>query len=232
VKSQELEQFTFGRGYNGSRQRGLLEPEYMAAGSYNILCEAEGTLRPFNGFTDVGAGQRVSFPHPFGYCGLADYSGNTAGGSVSVIYGHTLAYIGVGELYVNGATTSKTASNLLQLLPYSSGSYGGTAYIAGLARPSAAAVALVDASGGLLGLLEDGAYSIQISRVRSTTGGRSVASPTSEIVVAAVRKSCASASPRRRAVKLIGRSTARRKVSEAPAFTCSCARSRSPSSRP
>lgn len=111
----------------------------------------------------------------------------TATGSVYEDIGRSIWGIGSGQPHKEGTNFSLLQlSSLLQILLAVNGSYtSGTsgAFVAGLGRPSTVTVAVLDTIGAGYSGLIDGAVSLKIARVRLSTGARSVASPTSAVVV-------------------------------------------------
>jgi hypothetical protein len=107
----------------------------------------------------------------------------TAGGSVFNFISESLWWAGAGEVYFNGTTlgTSFRASSSLSLSPKNGATYTA-AYIAGLAQPSAPTVAAKAPGVGFTGIM-NGTHSFKIARVRGTTGGRSIASATSAVIL-------------------------------------------------
>jgi len=110
-----------------------------------------------------------------------------ASGSLIQDIGASIWGIGAGQPHREGVDfTSLTLSSLLKVLLAVNGSYTAPtsgAWVAGLPQPSIAEIAVLAApSPGYEGLL-DGAISIKIARLRTTTGARSVASLTSAVVV-------------------------------------------------
>lgn len=160
----------------------------LAPGSRNFLTFGQGHMKPFLGLNPTGNGARCLFQVKNTYGGLGDSGGNAAGSLFSHI-ASTLGFIGNGQVSISGTDIpGATASSTLKLLLSRNGSYTDPLsgpYAAGLSAPSAPVVAVLDAPGvGFAGLLE-GAYSIVLVRVRSTTGAISVRSLTSAVIVAA-----------------------------------------------
>lgn len=116
-----------------------------------------------------------------GYAGLGTF--NTAGiGNVFGLIARALAFIGSGELYVNGVDRSVAASTTLQMLLYVSGSYSGTGtgpFTFGLNPPTAPTLAVTPTASTIM----SGTYSAVIWFVRGATGGRSRRSSPSAVIV-------------------------------------------------
>jgi hypothetical protein len=161
-------------------------PDSLAEGSYNVLVQANGH-RVFRGLKEIGPGARTLYRIFDGYAGLKD-NGTTRGyGSVFNFIANSLFWIGEGKLTYNGTqledSTSEAefvATSNLQLSPHPY----EHAYTAGLAQPDAPIVeartpTLADPTAGLM----NGLYSFKIARIRSLTGGRSIASPTSAVIL-------------------------------------------------
>lgn len=113
-------------------------------------------------------------------------NGTTGNGSIFNFINESLFWIGAGSIYYNGAPllastgTPFTATSSLQL-SLKNGTTYAEAYTAGLAQPSAPTVVAREPGIGFTGQLT-GVYSFKIARVRSVTGGRSIASPTSATI--------------------------------------------------
>lgn len=158
----------------------------MADGSFNVLVQAGGT-RIFKGLKAHGDGARQLSKIFGGYAGLIDNEETEGNGSVFNFIANSLFWIGEGKLTYNGTqlTDDDTledfiATSNLQLSP----SPYDNAFTAGLAEPDAPIVeartpTLSDPSTGLM----NGLYSFKVARVRSVTGGRSIASITSAVIL-------------------------------------------------
>lgn len=131
-------------------------------------------------------------------------AGTTFAGNLSYIFGSriegagslfshvasTLFYQGAGQVVYNGEKiTGALASSTLKLLLQRNGSYeeaDSGPYSAGLVQPSAPQVFVkTTPSPGFAGLLNSPALSLKIACIRSTTGAKSIASPTSEVFACA-----------------------------------------------
>lgn len=102
----------------------------------------------------------------------------------------TLFYQGAGQVVYNGGKiTGALASSTLKLLLQRNGSYeepDSGPYSAGLVQTSAPQVFVkTTPSPGFAGLLNSPALSLKIACIRSTTGAKSIASPTSEVFACA-----------------------------------------------
>lgn len=159
---------------------------YAAPGSANNLWVGEGYWKPFRGMNSQGAntGSRIMRPVGKTWGGVKDVAGPVlATGTVSEEIARSLWGIGSGQVHIAGTDVSGfTLSTLLKLCLLSSGTYGSP-ITAGLAQPSAPDLAVSSESGS-----PNGAISCKIERWRTTTGGHSLASPTSEVVTPADNK--------------------------------------------
>lgn len=174
----------FGRGYVSSNLQVANETDTMGPGSENILVAGAGITRIFKGLA-----QRIGSPNPIGsrllmniadaYGGLGNVT-QSAIGSIFRVLG-AVFFIGSGRLYFNGADTLEDASSTLSLKLVTSGALSGTTYQAGLPQSSAPTISAITPTASLTGK-NDGTVSVQLVRVRSATGARSIASPTSNIV--------------------------------------------------
>lgn len=184
--------YRFTGGYNANEPELLpveSDNDVLAFGSENLLYQGGRRLESFRGLTATNpiTGGRTMFNFSDGYASLNDYdpgSGNVQGlGSIFISYAKTLWFVGAGKVYANGVDLSATATSTLSFRKLTGGSYAGTTLSAGLAQPSAPTVAARTASfgAGLTGLL-NGTFSVRITRIRSTSGGESVASLPSAVV--------------------------------------------------
>lgn len=180
-----LDTFQVLNGYHATDKTSV-PPNCMAAGSFNVFFQGNGNQRVFKGLKSAGMGGRSLFKLTGGYGALLD-SGLVQGlGSIFNFIANSLFWIGEGTVNINGSALTDTTTGLpfvatsnLQLSP----SPYTRAFTAGLAQPDAPVVEartpeIVDASVGLM----TGLYSFKIARVRSLTGGRSIASPTSAAI--------------------------------------------------
>lgn len=183
---QELITARFNRGYRSSGQQSDENAQIMARGSKNVLMT--GDFKP-NGFKGMQLlsfkqGSRVMMPVGESYGGLGNFAQNGVRGSITRVLA-ALFFSGAGEVFFDGSSLSATASSILQLKVLSNGVWSAT-YQAGLTRPSAPTLAIRDTiGGGFAGKLQNGTYSAKNYKIRSATGAHSVASETSNIIVAA-----------------------------------------------
>lgn len=180
---RRLATFFFTRGYISSGPKLTNDNESMGSGSQNLLLTGVGANQVFKGLA-----QRTGSPNPIGtkllmnvgdqYGGLGNLA-NTAIGSIFRVLG-AIFFIGSGRFYYNGADTGATATSTLSLKRVVNGALG-TTYGAGLPQPSAPTIAAIAPPSGFVGK-NDGTVSVKIAAVRSSTGARSVASLTSNVV--------------------------------------------------
>ena len=183
-----LHTHTFSEGYYDTDN--LAYPaNCMAPGSQNVFLTSASSQRVFRGFATTGlTGGRSMFNVAGGFASLNDVGMTQGVGSIFNYINESLFWIGSGEVYYNGSVLTDTtptnfiATSALQLSPKGSGYAYTERFVAGLAQPDAP-VALARTPGltdprGLM----TGVYSFKIARVRSITGGRSIASLTSAIV--------------------------------------------------
>jgi hypothetical protein len=159
----------------------------LTSGSFNVLLTGQNHQRVWKGLKSSGTGGRSMFKLIGGYASLNDYTSGMTSiqglGSVFNFISKSMFFIGEGKVYYNGSAlgggTPFTATSNLQLSP----SPYTSAYTAGLDQPDAPQVEARTIGGGdpFTGLLT-GAYSFKIARVRSVTGGRSIASVTSAVI--------------------------------------------------
>jgi hypothetical protein len=185
---QELAQWLFGTGGTDAAAdlRGDLSD--FAPGSRNLLPNGRKEARPFRGLTSAGASsggrQMVQLKDSWG--SLDDDGGTPGRGSLFSTVADMLAYIGQGQVKVQGtAIAGALASNLLRFLLKWNGSYTDAKsgpYAAGMPEPSAPQVGIVD--GDLYGAPNlSGTVSIKSARLNSVTGDRSRASETSDVLI-------------------------------------------------
>lgn len=97
-----------------------------------------------------------------------------------------LFFIGAGAVRYNGLSTGAVATSTLSLRLLENGLYNGSTLQAGLAQPSAPSIFVKTAGPGFTGTkLLPGTHSVEIWRIRSSTGAISVASLPSNVVVTA-----------------------------------------------
>lgn len=158
----------------------------MADGSKNIFVQGRNAMRTFRGLKESGVGGRTMCKVSGGYASLNDTDDVLGIGSVFNYIANSLFWIGEGSVLLNGEALVDEvteepfiATSNLQLSP----SPYEQAFTAGLAQPDAPIVeartpTLLDPTAGLM----TGVFSFKIARVRSLTGGRSIASVTSAVV--------------------------------------------------
>lgn len=163
-----------------SADRTSVPQNALCEGSYNVFLGGANNQRIFKGLKLIGAGARSLFKIISGYAGLSDTTEVQGLGSIFNFVASSLFWIGEGTVSVNGTATPFVATSNLQLSPkpYTQ------AFTAGMAQPDAPILEartpeIVDSNAGLM----TGLYSFKIARVRSLTGGRSIASPTSAPVL-------------------------------------------------
>jgi hypothetical protein len=160
------------------------KPGQCGPGTLNLMFTGQGRAQAFKGPAIVGGvnGGRLMFNAiDNGYASLGTAVGAGIGSVVGLI-ARALAFIGAGELFINGVTRSVSASTALQLLLYRSGSYSGAGtgpYTAGLNPPTAPTLAVTPTASTIMA----GTYSTVHWFVRSATGGRSRRSTPSAVVV-------------------------------------------------
>jgi len=154
------------------------------AGSKNLMFLGKGRSQAFKGPAIVGgvSSSRLLFNAiDGGYAGLGNAT--TAGiGNVFGLIARALGFIGSGQLYINGADRSVSASTALQILLYVSGSYSGAGtgpFTAGIVAPTAPTLAVTPNASTVMA----GTYSAVIWLVRGATGGRSRRSTPSAVIV-------------------------------------------------
>lgn len=160
-----------------------------ADGSRNQIYDGEG-FKPWLGLTSLGAntGSRLMRQVGGSWGGLKDYvvgmTTITGRGSFFEDVGRSRWLIGSGQASYEGTNmTGITASTLLQVAIAVNSVYSaGTTYTAGLPQPSAPDIGIPASIGlGYVGEI-NGPVSVQIARLRLSTGARSRASTTSGVV--------------------------------------------------
>lgn len=161
----------------------------MAPGSKNVFIVDNNSQRVFRGLTANGTGGRTMFNVAGGYASLNDVGATQGVGSIFNFINESLFAIGAGEVFYNGSVlvdstpspANVTATSTLQLAP-KVGSYTYPEwYTAGFSQPTAPQVYARDPVSPYTGL-NTGTFSFKIAAVRSTTGARSIASPTSAVI--------------------------------------------------
>jgi hypothetical protein len=169
---------------------GVLPAGLALATTYYAIIVDTNNIKPAATYTDAVNGIAVDITTAAGG-GTHTVNVSTvtisAGGNIIKDIGDSIWGIGSGQPHIEGTNlTNLQLSSLLKLLlkvngSYSSGSSGP--YVAGLSQPSAPDVAVLDTPGGSFTGLIDGAVSFKLARVRLSTGARSIASNTSQVVV-------------------------------------------------
>jgi hypothetical protein len=197
IDPQLLDTYQVRTGYYDA-DRSSIPAGAMARGSFNVFLQGYQNQRIFRGLKIAGVGGRSMFTVAGGYAALLDVMESESEseseleqtiqgiGSVFNFIANSLFFIGDGEVYYNGAALVDTTTMLpfvatsnLQLSP----SPYENAFTAGLAQPDAPQVEARTPSDAeaFTGLLT-GLYSFKIARIRSLTGGRSIASVTSAVI--------------------------------------------------
>lgn len=147
---------------------------YASAGSVTLWLDAGFTQAMNSGTT---------------FSGTLHYTYGTRINGSGSLFSHiasTLFYQGAGQVVLTGAKiTGAIASSTLQLVLQRNGSYTASdsgPYSAGLTQPSAPEVFVKTTPGpGFTGLLDSPALALKIAVIRSTTGAKSIASPSSDV---------------------------------------------------
>lgn len=159
---------------------------YLAKGSRNFLMVGLNKCVGYKGpllLNGVEGGkQMMSAAESYASLG----TGTTAGlGSVFRVL-TALFFIGAGAVRYNGLSTGAVATSTLSLRLLENGLYNGATLQAGLAQPSAPSIFVKTAGAGFTGTkLVPGTRSVEIWRIRSSTGAISIASLPSNVVVTA-----------------------------------------------
>lgn len=170
-------------GINASAPK--FTPESLASldsdGTWNAIVSGDHYIRPIRGFTSQGAntGSRKMLTIGKKWGGIKDNGGTQGSGNFLESIGRSYWGIGAGLPHLEGTNIPGwvLSSNLQVSIPIN-GVYT-TPIDAGLAQPSAPEVGLI---AGLPGDLNS-STSVKIERRRTSTGARSVASPTSAVIV-------------------------------------------------
>jgi hypothetical protein len=186
-EAQEIAEFVYGlEGFQDTLSpRG--RSTTFARGSRNLIPDDDLTARPFYGIQLHGQGARVMALAGDTWAGLADTEDQQAAGSIFSWFADMLIYAGYGQVvYGANLIPDQFASSLVQFLLRWGGSYEepeSGPFVAGLPQPGAPTVGIIDT---LIGGVPqtNGSYSIKFAWIRTTTGGRSIASATSATVVA------------------------------------------------
>src|ERR1051325_2762580 len=183
---QQLSLSTFINGFNSTvmlDSRG--EANWYAPGSRNQLLLGPET-RPWRGLDFQGQGARKMVIVGSNWGGLRDNGAVEGTGSFFQDIGRSLWFIGSGVPQIAGTDVGAgiVASTTLKVSIAVNGVYDiTTTYDAGLPQPSTPDVGIIGTPGvGFIGEINN-AVSFKIARLRLTTGARSIASPTSAVVV-------------------------------------------------
>lgn len=160
----------------------------FAPGSRNQLLIA-GKARPWKGLLSKGAntGSRKLMQVGSTWGGLKDVGTVHGAGSFFEDIGRSRWMIGAGQPHIEGSDmTGITLSTILQVSIATAGAYSAaTTFDAGLPQPSAPDCAIIDTPGVNYEGITNGPVSFKIARLRLTTGGRSIASVMSAVLVPA-----------------------------------------------
>jgi len=161
----------------------------FAPGSRNQLVLGLGKSRPWRGLqskgVNTGGRKMVQVGNTWG--SLRDIGPLHGAGSFFQDIGKSLWFIGGGQLNIEGVDlTGLSASTILQVAIAVNGVYdASTTFDAGLPQPDTPDVGIIESPGvGYTGII-NGPVSFKIARFRASTGGRSVASITSAVLVPA-----------------------------------------------
>jgi hypothetical protein len=162
----------------------------FAPGSRNLIPDGVKMSRQFRGLLSAGAGGRKMVQIKDTWGSLDDIGPTHGAGSLFSTVADMLVMIGQGQVRLEGtAVTGAIASSLLKFVLKWNGSYtdpNSGPYTAGLPEPSRPAVGIID--GDLFGAPNlTGTVSIKYARYRKTTGGRSRASETSDVLIVTAR---------------------------------------------
>lgn len=159
---------------------------YLAKGSRNFLVVGLNKIVGYKGplLLDTVEGGKQMMSAAESYASLG--TGTTAGlGSVFRVL-TALFFIGAGAVRYNGLSTGAVATSTLSLRLLENGLYNGATLQAGLAQPSAPTIFTRTAGSGFTGTkLIPGTRSVEIWRIRSSTGAISIASLPSNVVITA-----------------------------------------------
>lgn len=178
---ERLAQIDLQNGINASAPKlSQLSEASLDEQSWNQIISGDGYTRPLRGFTTDGAntGSRKMLVIGDTWGGIKDDGGTDGAGSFFEDIGRSRWGIGAGLPHIEGTNvTGWTLSTNLQVSVKTSGVYGAPV-AAGLAQPSAPTVGVVEVAGNV-----SNSVSAKIERTRPSTGARSLASPTSAVVV-------------------------------------------------
>jgi len=180
---EPLATFTFER-YASSVARFTSGLNYLAKGTKNLICLGRGKNTAYKGpVLQVGVnGSKQLMNAADGYAGLGEFNTQGVGSIFRVLA--ALFFIGAGLVRYNGQSLAASATSTLSMLVLSGGTFSDGPWQVGLAQPSAPDVGVRAAPGpGFTGKTR-GSVSVVVWRIRSTTGGNSIKSPPSIVVVA------------------------------------------------
>ncbi len=151
--------------------------ESLAESSWNSIVSGDGLTRGFSGMTSQGAGTGARKMVPFGkvYGGIRDIGLIKGSGSFIEDVGRSRWGIGSGQAMIEGVDVAgfTLSTNLkVSVSPFSS------IETAGLNQPSAPDIGIILTTGDV-----NNSISAKIERRRASTGARSVASPTSAVIL-------------------------------------------------
>ena len=177
MSREELQTFFFQK-YDSSRTSVEADHQSMALGSRNQIITGAGKAQAFKGLAVKAGleGSMVMMNAGEGYAGLGSFGDTDVKGSAFRILS-ALFFIGNGALRYNGSAAIATAASILQIKLRESGAWSAATYQAGLSQPLAPTIAVRSILGtGMTGKLKAGTYSVKITKIRSATGVRSLAS--------------------------------------------------------
>ena len=157
----------------------------FAPGSRNLMPDGQKQARPFRGLTFIGLGGRQMFQVKDTWGSLDDDGATVGKGSLFGSVADMLVYVGQGKVRLESTWLGVNANNQLKFLLKWNGSYTDPKsgpYAAGLPEPLAPTVGLIT-NASIYGTPNlTGTVSIKVARLRQTTGGRSRASATSDVL--------------------------------------------------
>lgn len=154
--------------------------ESLAESTWNAIITGDGFTRGFKGMTTQGLGSGSRKMVPFGktWGGIKDIGTIQASGSFIEDIGRSRWGIGSGQPHIEGVDVAGfTLSTNLKVQVAASGIFGAP-NAAGLNQPSAPEIGIIQTTGDV-----SNSVSAKIERRRPSTGARSVASPTSAVIV-------------------------------------------------
>lgn len=146
----------------------------------NAIATGDGHIRPFRGLTSMGAGtgSRKMLTVGATWGGIKDDGANPASGSFFEDIGRSLWGIGSGIPHIEGQDMPSWRLDSRLRVALRKQGVVQPPIEAGLPQPSAPEVGIVNVPGGM-----SGPISVKIERVRPETGARSLASPSSAVIV-------------------------------------------------